>query len=160
MNHCFLLRRDWNKPPGRGILNQFFVDNRSSTHSFVLFFSSLYAQSHHRLYQGWIYPLEFFIGRNVWPRLGKHLLDARAQHLFRVLVQNYIKDGQPLGSRTLTQLADLDISPATVRNIMSDLEAMGYLQSPHTSAGRIPTAQGYRLFVDPLSKLSILSMTK
>ena len=68
------------------------------------------------------------------------ILDARAQHLFRVLVQNYIKDGQPLGSRTLTQLADLDISPATVRNIMSDLEAMGYLQSPHTSAGRIPTA--------------------
>lgn len=84
------------------------------------------------------------------------LLDARAQHLFHVLVQNYIKDGQPLGSRTLTQLADLDISPATVRNIMSDLEAMGYLQSPHTSAGRIPTAQGYRLFVDTLIEVKPL----
>ena len=84
------------------------------------------------------------------------ILDARAQHLFRVLVQNYIKDGQPLGSRTLTQLADLDISPATVRNIMSDLEAMGYLQSPHTSAGRIPTAQGYRLFVDTLIEVKPL----
>lgn len=84
------------------------------------------------------------------------LLDTRAQHLFRVLVQNYIKDGQPLGSRTLTQLADLDIGPATVRNIMSDLEAMGYLQSPHTSAGRIPTAQGYRLFVDTLIEVKPL----
>ena len=83
-------------------------------------------------------------------------LDARAQHLFRVLVQNYIEDGQPLGSRTLTRMADLDISPATVRSIMSDLEAMGYLQSPHTSAGRIPTAQGYRLFVDTLIEVKPL----
>ena len=73
-----------------------------------------------------------------------------------MLVQNYIEDGQPLGSRTLTRMADLDISPATVRSIMSDLEAMGYLQSPHTSAGRIPTAQGYRLFVDTLIEVKPL----
>ena len=84
-------------------------------------------------------------------------LDARAQHLFRVLVQNYIDDGQPVGSRTLTRMADLDISPATVRNIMSDLEAKGYIQSPHTSAGRIPTAQGYRLFVDTLVEVKPLN---
>ena len=75
-------------------------------------------------------------------------LDARAQHLFRVLVQSYIHDGQPIGSRTLARVSDLDVSPATVRNIMSDLEAMGYLVSPHTSAGRVPTNQGFRLFVD------------
>ena len=85
-------------------------------------------------------------------------LDARTQHLFRVLVENHIADGQPVGSRTLARLSELDVSPATVRNVMSDLEAMGYLQSPHTSAGRIPTKQGYRLFVDTLIKVKPLNL--
>lgn len=84
-------------------------------------------------------------------------LDSRTQHLFRVLVQNYINDGQPVGSRTLARVSDLDVSPATVRNIMSDLEVLGYLHSPHTSAGRIPTAQGYRLFVDTLIEVKPLN---
>ncbi|MEM7304344.1 MAG: heat-inducible transcriptional repressor HrcA [Pseudomonadota bacterium] len=84
-------------------------------------------------------------------------LDARAQHLFRVLVQNYIHDGQPVGSRTLARASDLEVSPATVRNIMSDLEAMGYLISPHTSAGRVPTDQGYRFFVDTLLEVKPLN---
>lgn len=84
-------------------------------------------------------------------------LDARSQHLFRVLVENYINDGHPVGSRTLARLSDLDVSPATVRNIMSDLESMGYLHSPHTSAGRVPTAQGYRLFVDTLIEVKPLN---
>ncbi len=84
-------------------------------------------------------------------------LDARTQHLFRVLVENYINDGLPVGSRTLARVSDLDVSPATVRNIMSDLEVLGYLHSPHTSAGRVPTAQGYRLFVDTLIEVKPLN---
>ena len=84
-------------------------------------------------------------------------LDARAQHLFRVLVQNYIQAGQPVGSRTLARVSELDVSPATVRNIMSDLEVLGYLHSPHTSAGRVPTDQGYRLFVDTLIQVEPLN---
>ncbi|MEM8843726.1 MAG: heat-inducible transcriptional repressor HrcA [Pseudomonadota bacterium] len=83
-------------------------------------------------------------------------LDARTQHLFRVLVQSYILDGQPIGSRTLARVSDIEVSPATVRNIMSDLENMGYLHSPHTSAGRVPTDQGYRLFVDTLLEVKPL----
>ena len=86
-------------------------------------------------------------------------LDARTQHLFRVLVENYISEGQPIGSRTLARVSELDVSPATVRNIMSDLEVLGYLHSPHTSAGRVPTAQGYRLFVDTLVEVKPLNST-
>ncbi len=74
----------------------------------------------------------------------------RAQHLLRVLIQRYIRDGQPVGSRTLSKDPGLDLSPATIRNVMSDLEEMGLVSAPHTSAGRIPTQQGYRLFVDTL----------
>ncbi|MCH9693814.1 MAG: heat-inducible transcriptional repressor HrcA [Gammaproteobacteria bacterium] len=74
----------------------------------------------------------------------------RGQHLLRVLIQRYIRDGQPVGSRTLSKDAGLDLSPATIRNVMSDLEQMGLVSAPHTSAGRIPTPQGYRLFVDSL----------
>ncbi len=84
-------------------------------------------------------------------------LDARSRHLFRVLVENYIEEGQPVGSRTLARVSNLDVSPATVRNIMSDLESMGYIHSPHTSAGRIPTALGYRLFVDTLIEVKPLT---
>ncbi len=77
-------------------------------------------------------------------------LSDRAQHLLKVLIQCYIDDGQPVGSRLLARESGLDLSAATVRNIMADLEELGLIESPHTSAGRIPTAQGYRLFVDNL----------
>jgi heat-inducible transcriptional repressor len=80
--------------------------------------------------------------------------DERAQHLLRVLVGKYIRDGQPVGSRTLSRDSGLDLSPATIRNIMADLEDMGFVSSPHTSAGRVPTIKGYRVFVDTLVKLS------
>ncbi len=78
------------------------------------------------------------------------LLSDRGQHLLRVLIQRYIRDGQPVGSRTLSKETGLDLSPATIRNVMSDLEELGLVSAPHTSAGRIPTPMGYRLFVDTL----------
>lgn len=74
----------------------------------------------------------------------------RAQHLLRVLIQRYIREGQPVGSRTLSRDSGLDLSPATIRNVMSDLEDLGLVSAPHTSAGRVPTPKGYRLFVDTL----------
>lgn len=77
-------------------------------------------------------------------------LDKRAQTLLKALVERYIADGQPVGSRALSKLSGLDVSPATIRNIMADLEDMGFIASPHTSAGRIPTPRGYRVFVDTL----------
>ena len=77
-------------------------------------------------------------------------LDNRAQTLLKALVERYIADGQPVGSRALSKISGLDLSPATIRNIMSDLEEMGFVVSPHTSAGRIPTPRGYRIFVDTL----------
>ena len=78
------------------------------------------------------------------------MLDDRAKLLLKTLVERYIADGEPVGSRTLSRSAGLDLSPATVRNVMSDLEDLGLIASPHTSAGRIPTARGYRLFVDTM----------
>ncbi len=77
-------------------------------------------------------------------------LDSRAQTLLKALVERYISDGQPVGSRALSKISGLELSPATIRNIMSDLEELGLVASPHTSAGRIPTPRGYRLFVDSL----------
>ncbi len=77
-------------------------------------------------------------------------MDKRAQILLKTLVEHYISDGQPIGSRTLLQHSGLDVSPATIRNVMSDLEQLGFIASPHTSAGRVPTQKGYRLFVDTL----------
>ena len=77
-------------------------------------------------------------------------LNERARHILKVLVENYIHDGQPVGSRSLARSSGLDLSAATIRNVMADLEEMGYIRAPHTSAGRIPTSQGYRLFVDTL----------
>jgi len=74
----------------------------------------------------------------------------RGQHLLRVLIQRYIRDGQPVGSRTLSKDSGLDLSPATIRNVMSDLEEQGLVWAPHTSAGRVPTPKGYRMFVDTL----------
>ncbi len=78
------------------------------------------------------------------------MLDKRAQTLLKTLIEHYIAEGQPIGSRTLSRHSGLDLSPATIRNVMSDLEEAGFIASPHTSAGRIPTARGYRLFVDTL----------
>lgn len=78
------------------------------------------------------------------------MLDERAKLLLKALVERYISDGQPVGSRTLSRASGLELSPATIRNVMSDLEEMGLIVSPHTSAGRIPTARGYRLFVDTM----------
>lgn len=80
----------------------------------------------------------------------QHRVNERAQHLLRVLIECYIRDGQPVGSQTLVKESSVNCSSATVRNILSDLEDNGYLRSPHHSAGRIPTSQGYRLFVDSL----------
>jgi heat-inducible transcriptional repressor len=78
------------------------------------------------------------------------MLDDRAKLLLKALVERYIADGQPIGSRTLSRASGLELSPATIRNVMSDLEELGLIASPHTSAGRIPTARGYRLFVDTM----------
>src|SRR5690606_22321285 len=78
------------------------------------------------------------------------MLDKRAQTLLKTLIERYIEEGQPVGSRTLSRHSGLELSPATVRNVMSDLEEMGFITSPHTSAGRMPTARGYRFFVDSL----------
>ena len=77
-------------------------------------------------------------------------LDTRAQTLLKALVERYIADGLPVGSRALSKISGLDLSPATIRNIMADLVELGYVSSPHTSAGRIPTPRGYRIFVDTL----------
>ena len=76
------------------------------------------------------------------------MLDERAKSLLKSLVERYIAEGQPVGSRTLSRASGLELSPATIRNVMADLEDLGLIASPHTSAGRIPTAKGYRMFVD------------
>ena len=83
-------------------------------------------------------------------------LDGRARHLLRALVAQYIRDGLPVGSQVLARSAGLDVSPATIRNVMADLEELGLIAAPHTSAGRVPTAQGYRVFVDSLVELKPL----
>ena len=80
----------------------------------------------------------------------KTMLDERAKTLLKTLVERYIADGQPVGSRTLSRASGLELSPATIRNVMADLEELGLIASPHTSAGRVPTARGYRLFVDTM----------
>jgi len=80
----------------------------------------------------------------------KILMDERARSLLKTLVERYIADGQPVGSRTLSRASGLELSPATIRNVMADLEELGLIASPHTSAGRIPTAHGYRVFVDTM----------
>lgn len=78
------------------------------------------------------------------------MLDDRAKLLLKALIERYIAEGQPVGSRTLSRASGLDLSPATIRNVMADLEDLGLIASPHTSAGRVPTARGYRLFVDTM----------
>ena len=78
------------------------------------------------------------------------MLDKRAQILLKTLIERYIAEGQPIGSRTLSKYSGLDLSPATIRNVMADLEDLGFIASPHTSAGRVPTPAGYRFFIDTL----------
>jgi heat-inducible transcriptional repressor len=84
-------------------------------------------------------------------------LSERAQHLLRVLVQSYIRDGQPVGSRSLSRDSGLTLSSATIRNVMADLDEMGFVTSPHTSAGRVPTDRAYRFFVDTLLRSELPS---
>jgi heat-inducible transcriptional repressor len=88
------------------------------------------------------------------------MLDRRARILLKTLVERYIAEGQPVGSRALSRYAGLDLSPATIRNIMSDLEELGFISSPHTSAGRIPTPRGYRIFVDTLLTIKPLEQVE
>ncbi len=88
------------------------------------------------------------------------VLSERAQQLLKNLVTRYIRDGQPVGSRTLSKDSELALSPATIRNVMADLEDMGLIISPHTSAGRIPTVRGYRVFVDSLLQIQPLAMAE
>ena len=78
------------------------------------------------------------------------MLDQRSQILLKTLIERYVAEGQPVGSRALSKYSGLELSPATVRNVMSDLEELGFIASPHTSAGRVPTPRGYRFFVDSL----------
>ena len=84
-------------------------------------------------------------------------MTPRARQLLRALIERYVRDGQPVGSRTLARDAGLDLSPATIRNVMADLEDLGLVSAPHTSAGRVPTAQGYRVFVDNLMRVRPLT---
>lgn len=84
----------------------------------------------------------------------------RAQILLKMLVERYIADGQPIGSRALARFSGLELSPASIRNIMADLEELGFIASPHTSAGRIPTPRGYRFFVDTLLKVRPLDQVE
>lgn len=85
-------------------------------------------------------------------------MSERAQLMLRALIERYVRDGQPVGSRTLAREAGLELSPATVRNVMADLEELGFVTSPHTSAGRVPTVQGYRFFVDTLLTVQPLDL--
>lgn len=92
--------------------------------------------------------------------MGKNLdLNERSLHLLKTLVERYIKDGQPVGSRALSKGADIKLSPATIRNVMADLDDLGLVHSPHTSAGRVPTVKGYRFFVDTLLTVKPLEST-
>ena len=91
----------------------------------------------------------------MWP-----MLDDRSRNLLKTLIEHYIADGQPVGSRALSKFSGLDLSPATIRNVMADLEEMGLVASPHTSAGRVPTPKGYRLFVDSLLTVQPIAPTQ
>lgn len=97
------------------------------------------------------------MNRPVDPGSDPLVLDPRARLLLRTLISRYIRDGEPVGSQTLARHAGLDVSPATIRNILAELEDVGLLAAPHTSAGRVPTAQGYRVFVDSLLQIQPLA---
>lgn len=100
------------------------------------------------------------VGTQMTRSTNKFPLSERSQYLFKVLIERYISDGQPVGSRTLARDAKLDLSAATIRNVMADLEDVGLIQSPHTSSGRVPTVKGYRLFVDQMVTFRNLSQTE
>ena len=87
----------------------------------------------------------------------KTMLDERAKTLLKTLVERYIADGQPVGSRTLSRASGLELSPATIRNVMADLEELGLIRQPHASAGRVPTDLGLRFFVNSLLKVRQLT---
>src|SRR5437879_8662823 len=87
------------------------------------------------------------------------MLDKRSRLLLKRLIEQYIEEGQPVGSRSLSKLSGLELSPATIRNVMADLEEMGFVASPHTSAGRVPTPRGYRIFVDSLLTVEAIDET-
>ncbi len=89
-----------------------------------------------------------------------YAVNERAQYFLKVLIEHYIRDGQPVGSRTLARDSGMNLSPATIRNVMSDLEEAGLITSPHTSAGRVPTVSGYRFFVDFLVSLRPLKKSE
>ncbi len=88
------------------------------------------------------------------------MLDLRAQTLLKTLIERHIVDGTPIGSRSLSKYSGLDLSPASIRNVMSDLEELGLIASPHTSAGRVPTPRGYRLFVDTLLTVQPMALSQ
>ena len=88
------------------------------------------------------------------------MLSERAQTLLKFLVERHIADGQPVGSRALSKFSGMELSPASIRNVMADLEELGYITSPHTSAGRVPTPKGYRLFVDTLLTIQPLEQVE
>ncbi len=88
------------------------------------------------------------------------MLNDRAQLLLKTLIERYIADGEPVGSRTLSRYSGLELSPASIRNVMADLEEMGFITSPHTSAGRVPTSRGYRFFVDTLLRVKPLDQVE
>src|ERR1700756_5446304 len=88
------------------------------------------------------------------------MLDKRSRLLLKRLIEQYIVEGQPVGSRSLSKLSGLELSPATIRNVMADLEELGFVSSPHTSAGRVPTPRGYRFFVDTLMKVRPLDQVE
>lgn len=96
--------------------------------------------------------------------MANELISERAQLLLKALVRRYIREGQPVGSKALVEESGLSVSAATVRNVMGDLESLGLIRAPHTSAGRVPTAQGYRFFIDtlitmqPLERMSLSAM--
>src|SRR6185295_7613883 len=92
--------------------------------------------------------------------MGDSFPSERAQRLLKMLVERYISDGQPIGSRALARFSGLELSPASIRNVMADLEELGFIASPHTSAGRIPTPRGYRFFVDTLLKVRPLDQVE
>jgi heat-inducible transcriptional repressor len=92
--------------------------------------------------------------------MSDHFPSERAQRLLKMLVERYISDGQPVGSRALAKLSGLELSPASIRNVMADLEELGFISSPHTSAGRVPTPRGYRFFVDTLLKVRPLDQVE
>jgi len=89
---------------------------------------------------------------NIIMRFTMHELDERKLKILQAIIRNYLETGEPVGSRTISKLTDLNLSSATIRNEMADLEELGYIFQPHTSAGRIPTDKGYRLYVDMLLK--------